>query len=63
MILFLAKKYVDVLNPSGQSSNGPAMLPSSLLPSFPGATAEFNPANLFIPAPVPGKPLILVSVC
>ncbi|XP_068695445.1 protein transport protein Sec16A-like isoform X2 [Montipora foliosa] len=49
----LGKKYVDVLNPSGQTANGPAMLPNSFLPSFPGPVNDFNPAQLFVPAPVP----------
>ncbi|XP_029196226.2 protein transport protein Sec16A-like isoform X7 [Acropora millepora] len=49
----LGKKYVDVLNPSGQSSSGSAMLPSSFLPTFPGPVTEFNPAQMFVPAPVP----------
>ena len=31
------------------------MLPNSFLPSFPGPVNDFNPAQLFVPAPVPGK--------
>lgn len=59
-----AKKYVDVLNPTGQSSsNGPVMLPNSLLPTFPGPTAAINPATLFVPTPVTGmKDLLLRSL-
>ena len=55
LLLFSGKKYVDVLNPSGQSSSGSAMLPSSFLPTFPGPVTEFNPAQMFVPAPVPGN--------
>ncbi|XP_015760187.1 PREDICTED: uncharacterized protein LOC107339420 [Acropora digitifera] len=29
------------------------MLPSSFLPTFPGPVTEFNPAQMFVPAPVP----------
>ncbi|KAJ7334503.1 Protein transport protein Sec16A [Desmophyllum pertusum] len=46
-----AKKYVDVLNPSGQSSNAPAALPSNLLPMMPGPSTEFK-GNFFVPSPV-----------
>ncbi|XP_022790160.1 protein transport protein Sec16A-like [Stylophora pistillata] len=46
-----AKKYVDVLNPSSQSSNASAPLPSGLLPMMPGPTTEFK-GNFFVPAPV-----------
>ena len=57
-----AKKYVDVLNPTGQSSaNGPVMLPNSLLPTFPGPTAAINPASLFVPTPVTGMKDLLLT--
>jgi len=46
----VAKKYVDVLNPGGKSSNS-AMLPSSLLPMMPMPGAEFK-GNFFVPSPV-----------
>ena len=57
-----AKKYVDVLNRTGQSSaNGPVMLPNSLLPTFPGPTAAINPASLFVPTPVTGMKDLLLT--
>ena len=53
-----AKKYVDVLNPSGKSST-PAMLPSSLLPMMPMPGPEFK-GNFFVPSPVnTGKGFVL----
>ena len=59
LFVFVGKKYVDVLNPSGQNSSGSAVLPSSFLPTFPSPVTEFNPAQMFVPAPVPGNLVFL----
>jgi len=57
-----AKKYVDVLNPGGKSSNS-AMLPSSLLPMMPMPGPEFR-GNFFVPSPMnTGKRMLLALGC